>query len=268
MPEFTQVPTEYAYGVYAGADYGSKIRILMRSETMVMFVGYGLNLSPRNERNHHNGTKIANSSKASNLTTPSVRQKIIAAFGEGADEAAICAIKTRGRGTILVDGGGEKLPLPRVEASKLHYERYAAATPTTTGLIPVERKCRQCGKDLVPSTDHHRFSNVPTDGQPKTVEECARYTNVPIFSVTGYSANSPEEWWPFVDWFATWDGESYLDPDFCNDRCASIYGRRAARDLPPLETGVPAIPHPYRMREDVDHYEKEPDRFTESGLRY
>lgn len=269
MPNFKQVPTEYAYGTYAGADYGSRIRVLMRSDKAVMFVGYGVNLHPRDAHSYTSTRKIANAAKRTELSTPEVRAKIIAAFGEGADEAAILAATTRGQGTVLVDGGGDRLPLPHAVQSKLTAERYAAATPTFNGEVPPKKKCRQCEDDLRPVTIRHWLSNgpKPSDDQPTTVEQCQRLSNFPVVAVHGCGSNYPEEWWPYVEWFETWDGESYHDPNFCSDRCAAVYGRRALAELPPLEPGgsAPTIERP--RFDDVRHCEPRETIISESGLR-
>jgi hypothetical protein len=265
---FEQVSTEYAYGKYAGTDYGSKIRVLMRSPKAVLFTGYGVNLVHRGQSGYDNTRKIAEAAKRADLSVAEVRAKIVAAFGEGADDAAILAATTRGRGTILVDGGGDKLPLPRVEASKIYYERYNAVTPTADKLIPVPKKCRQCGSDLKPWTINNHLARIPVGDHPRTIEDCQRLTNYPVFSVHGMDANSDEDRWPFIQWFTTWDGETYHDDTFCNNHCASIYGRRAAAELPALEVGGTPPIIPRKSHESVQHYESPPTHFTKSGLKY
>jgi len=267
VPFFSFVATEYAFGKYMGADYGSRIRVLMRSPTHVIYVAYGVNLVHRASSSQGGVKALAQKATIANLDRVEVRQKIVAAFGEGADDAAIQAVRKRGLGTVLVDGGGVPLPLPMVQQREQFEHDYAALTATRKGLIPIAGKCRQCGSDLTPELNYHHLKPVPDDpGHPKTVEDCQRLTNHPIMSVHGYSGSSDREWWPFIDWFSTWDGESYRDPFFCTDACAAKYGRRAVVELPLLSQGGEPPARKRFEREYISHYEQ-PVIITESGLR-
>jgi hypothetical protein len=241
-----------------GTDFGSRIRILMRSPDHVLFVGYGLKIVPRKGSGYHDLNTIAQRASTKSLSTPDVRKILIEAFGEGAPEAAIKAVCKRGMGTILVDGGGQQLPLPHAVAAVIYRTRYESVSPTLDDLIPIAGKCRQCGGDLKPYLTNHSLSNSPCgDDHPKTVEDCQRLSNYPVMSIRGYESTKPEEWWPYVSWFHTWDGESYIDDTFCQSRCAEIYGRRAADELPPLAVGGAAPTRKRHSHESFKHYEEE-----------
>lgn len=257
-PTFEQVATEYAYGSLNGVDYGSRVRVLMRSPTTIMYVAYGVHISRRGSHEYHSQITIAESTKRADLSLPKARDLIVKHFGEGADEAAIMAATTRGKGTILVNGGGEQLPLPRAEQVKLYRARYDAVTPTRTLIVP-QKRCIQCEQPLRPRTITHHFGPSPEkENHPRTAEDCQRLTNHAVFSVSGYDSNKPEEWWPFISWFRTWDGETYDQIDFCSDRCAAIYGRRAAAELTRLPPGGRPPERERLPHESVQHYEEKP----------
>lgn len=256
---FEQVPTEYASTDFTGADYGSRVRILMRSPEFVIFVALGVHLIPRGKIHYQSGRQLCPAAKRVQLSEPRVRELIIGRFGEGADDAAILAATTRGRGTMLVDGGGDKLPLPHGEQARLHSEAFEALTVSSDNLIPVSKLCLQCEKPLRPALDEHNFPSMPKEGQPKTVEDCQRLSNYPVFSVRSYGSNCPKEWWDIVSWFTTWDGESYEQDIFCSDSCAATYGRRAAQKLDHLPAGgVPDKPERHQT-ERTAHYDVEVD---------
>jgi hypothetical protein len=257
MNKFEQVATEYANGHYKGADYGSSIRVLMRSPDSVLFVGYGVHYTPRASKGQNQLRKVMDRATVAGLSAPYARTLIDAKFGEGATDAAIMAVKKRGMGTILVDGGGEPLPLPRALAKVIFQAEYDVVTPSCEKLVVGDRKCRQCNGNLKLATAMHHFGSSPVEDQPRTVEECQRLSNYPVISVSGYGAEKPREWWPFISWFETWDGESYVDPDFCTKLCAEKYGRRAAQELPPLEPGIDPVPLPRKPHESIRHYEEE-----------
>ncbi len=267
MANYEVIKTEYSDGSFKGVNYGSKIRVVMRSPIAILFVGYGLRMIKRDYFGAHNTVILSSESKRVHLERPDIRAKIVEMFGEGADEAALAAYKTRGMGTVLFDGGGDPLSLVPSVARKQTQALYEDISPTRDQDIEMKR-CVQCGEKLTPKTVHHHMSNQPSgDDHPRTVEDCQRLSNQPVTSVHGYPINRPEEWWPYISWFETWDGESYRDDTFCSDRCAAIYGRRAAAELPALEVGGEAPekkPMPY---ERVSHYEEEV-RFTASGIRY
>lgn len=268
-PTFEQVETEYASGHLNGADYGSRVRVLMRSPDAICYVSLGVHISKRGNHSYHGVRTVAEAAKRDLLSDPKTREKFILHFGEGADEAAIRAATTRGKGTMLVNGGGDPLPLPAHVARQVRSERYEGVTATRTDLIIPQQRCIQCEKPLRPHLTTHHLAKIPKDADhPRTVEDCQRLSNFPVYEVHGFDSGKPEAWWPYVSWFYTWDGESYIDRDFCSDRCAATYGRRAAAELPHLAPGGEAPARPRHQHESVQHYESEPPRFTESGLRY
>lgn len=237
MPTFEQITTEYADGSSVnGVDYGSKIRVVMRSPEYIAFVGYGINLISRSNR--YNTDKIAPDSKKDTVSLERVRKKFIEAFGEGADEWAIKAISTKGRGTILVNGGGEAMLLPRAIRAQINQAHYDSVDPSSEVEIPEQKTCVQCGGKLPLKVENHSLGYSPKPDHPKTLEECQRLTNKRVVRVMGYSGNYPREWWPYVSFYFTWDGESYIKEDFCSDRCAATYGRRALKAYPALEPEV------------------------------
>lgn len=265
MPDFEQISTEYINGSVGYADYGSRVRVLMRSETHIMFVGYGLNIYQRGGRSSHSTQKIAPDSKKDSISLPAVREKIISVFGEGADEMAIKAISTRGKGTILVGGGGET-PLP---PAHIHRQQVTAVYETispTTGYTVERRGCLQCGNPLKPHTTHHHL-DFPKEGSPKTVEDCQKLSNLPVIAVRGFEMGKPKEWWPYISWFETWDGESYENDPFCSNSCAAEYGFRAAAELAHLPTGGKAvrIKHSY---ETVNHRPKSDKTVIIDGVEF
>lgn len=249
---FRRVATERMDDVVAGLRYGMKPRILMRSPTHILYVALGVHLVPRGARAMQHVQTVARQAKREALSSPAAREIIIAAFGAGSDDAAITALTTRGGGTVLVDGGGDAIILiaDRVAAQRAEYE---AASPDARALLEVTGTCRQCGGELEPVLDRHHFDTIPVVGQPRTIEDCGRMSNRPVMSVHGYGVGSPREWWGYVSWFSTWDGESYRDPLFCTDACAARYGRRAATELPALAVGGTYVPEPQATGQHVSH---------------
>lgn len=267
MSDYEVIKTEYTDGSFKGVYYGSKVRIMMRSPVAILFVGYGLNMIKRDGMGAHSHISLSQDSKRVVVEHPEIRAKIVEMFGEGSDEAALAAFKTRGMGTVLFDGGGDPLPLVRAVAAKQIHAEYADITATRH--VDIETKCCiQCGDKLPLKTVHHHMGSSPSgDNHPKTVEDCQRLSNQPVVAVHGYEINSPDEWWTYISWFETWDGESYRDDTFCSDRCAAVYGRRAVAELPSLEVGGEAPVKKATPYERVSHYE-EVVRVTASGIKY
>lgn len=264
MPTFETVPTERTHRVIGGCDHGRDVRVLMRSKDRVAFVSRGVNVAVRGSQAR--ADCLARQATRAALSTPEARQAAVRFFGEGADEAMIAALTGATRGTVLVDGGGDPAPLPHGVLNAMSRERYEAVSPTARNLLAVDAACRQCGAPLKPATRHHSLARIPSDGHPRSLEDCQRLTNEPVYGVIGYDRSASESWWPYVAWFETWDGESLIDPLFCGDSCAARYGRRAAEDLPPLEPG--GSPRRRDGRPDgVKHYD-EPVRIGPGGLRY
>lgn len=264
MAQFEQVKTEYAHGALNGVDYGSKIRVVMRSPTAIVFVGYGLKLITRKDT--YRTVTVASDSKRDTVALPDVRALIVKYFGDGADEWLIRAITTRGMGTILVDDGGEALRLPRAEASRLNEAEYESKTPTRDIPVANVKTCVQCGSDLPFAVSTHNLGYSPRDNHPETLEDCQKLTNNQIVSIHGFGREKPKDWWKFISFFHTWDGESYERETFCGDKCAAVYGRRAAAELPLLPTGGEPPKRERPQREYIDHFERE-TIITEDGFR-
>lgn len=268
MPKFEQVKTEYATGHFMGTMWGSRIRVVMRSEESVIWVALGVHIARRKlGSGWHNVKTLCEKASRDQLSSEHVRKIVAEHFGEGAEDAILLATKP-GLGTILVDGGGEPLPLPDHIARQNAEEEYNALTATRTDLIVPDRTCIQCGVPLRPVLDSHRLDRNPLKDphHPRTVEDCQKLTNHPIFAVYDYGRNAPKEWRGFIEYFTTWDGESYVDEHFCSDRCALQYGRRAAALLPILEPDQNPPPRDKPRGDTVYHFEEEV-RFTENGFR-
>lgn len=266
MNRFETVATEHADRIIGGADHGRDVRVLMRSPKAIAFVSRGVNVARRGEAGQ--ARCIARKATRAALEAPETRLAVTSIFGAGADEAMIEAIAGKGRGTVLVDGGGTPAKTPLHVVAAQVRARHAAVTPTVRGLLAVAQTCRQCGAPLRPDTRQHFLADVPEEGHPRSLEDCQRLTNEPIHGVVGHGAEKPEGWWPYVAWFETWDGQSLVDPLFCGGTCAAAYGRRAALQLPPLEVGGGGG---MRVRDpgpdSIHHYEREV-RITPDGLRY
>lgn len=252
------VPAEDATSALGGSIYpGDHVRIVMRSPTHFVFTSLGARIWDRSvmktgswhgeTRLFHDRPTIAAWSK------PEVLAKIDAVFGSGAGELALKAWRTRK--TALVDGGGDELPRPRRVVVRLLQSAYDAAKPDRRLDLPELARCKQCGEPLRPSTDHHRLGFDIKPDHPRSLDDCQLLTNHRVIACHGYGLQHPTRL-GLVSWFETWDGESYIDADFCSSRCAAIYGRRAARELPPLPPGGEEPLTPYRRREDVDHYDR------------
>jgi hypothetical protein len=256
MTDAEVVPTEYTHGVIGGADYGSRARVLLRSPDAVIFVAQGVHMTKRQNANYTSTKHLCEKANAETLSDPNVRARIVEFFGEGADEAALLTTQKRGFGTVLFNGGGKRLGLPHKDFREQKLAEYAAITPTQE-LSPAEAKtCLQCSKPLRLHTIHHHFASPNSaEKPPTTLAELQRLTNYPIVGVHGFDSNKPREWWPYIDWFETWDGESYLDDTFCSDRCAAIYGRRAAAELAKLNPGGEPPRQVSHGHESIHHYD-------------
>jgi hypothetical protein len=268
-PQFVQ--TEFGHGKIAGSDYGSRVRVLMRSPTAVLFTGVGLTIwSPRGSHHSHHLHWLTSDRVTKEVLT---RDRVIAGidkhFGEGAHKLAQAAWVKKGQGTVLVDGGGEPLALPfyrQREISDAYYAEHGCVWKADlTGRI---KTCRQCGKPLTPDTDHHRLGFDIKPDHPRTVEDCQRLTNREVIAIHGFGTKHKDRI-GYVSWFEVWDGETYHDEFFCHgSKCAEAYGRRAVREREALEVGVEAPKNPYRVREDVEHgAPKEPVYIEHEGQR-
>lgn len=251
---FEIVEKEMSSGSVAGSDYGAAVRVIMRSPTHVMFSALGIQLWDRNIHGgwHHLKTLIRK--RPSRAVYAEIAEKIDEVFGAGAAKMLIEG--SRKSQTVLVDGGGAAMPLPRVQfIAKLDAAHRTVSPDWRADLTGRIKTCKQCGKNLQPCTDHHRLGFQIKDGHPKSTADCQLLTNQEVIAVHGFDTRFPDKW-EYVEWFETWNGENYLDEDFCNNTCAAEYGRRAARALDPLPIGgeVPRTPH--RIRDNTDHFEK------------
>jgi hypothetical protein len=261
MPTFELVEKEDARGVIAGSDYGSRVRIMARSPTHVIFNGLGSNYWDRNEHSGWHGLKHLFHGRPTIAQFEAVADKINEVLGEGAAPWVVRA--WREKKTLWVDGGGEALPLPNIVQHRLRYERYVDATADfkvdLTGRV---KTCLQCGENLRPKTNHHRMGYDIQENHPRSIEDCQRMSNQAVIAVHSYGMNR-EDRWGLVEWFETWDGESLQDPYFCDSKCAAKFGRRAAEAAVVLEPGVEPVEIPYVPRDDVQHYDPGPPRFIE-----
>ena len=242
------IKTEFTDGSISGYDYGSQVRVVLRSPTAILFTGRGFNIwNPRGSTHHTSVYHLSHERpNKADLAKPEVVAKIDEVFGEGAGALAMQAWVSKGSGTCLIDGGGAPMPLTRVAARAKRDAEYAQVNVNwnadLTGRI---KTCKQCGKALTPATDKHQYGWPIREDHPRTVEDCQRLTNHPVIAVHDFGVGYPDRD-GFVSWFETWNFESYLDEDFCyGSDCAADYGRRAARQLPLLEPGgeVPRTPH-------------------------
>lgn len=260
-PEITYVPSEKAHPQIAGSIFpGSDVRIMMRSPTAVVFNGLGCNYWNRDEHAGWHGLKKLFSDRPTIARFEAAQEKVDALYGEGVGAALIHA--WRKNLTVLLDGGGKPLPPTRMKARAMHKEAYAKVTINWEADLTGEVKtCRQCSKPLRLSTDHHRFEHTIEANHPRSVEDCQRLTNRRVVAIHDYG-DTDRDRVGYVRYFETWDGESYLEEDFCGDTCAAVYGRRAVRERPLLDPGGAAYKHPYRPRNDVQLGTKVERTFT------
>lgn len=261
--KYEQVKTEYTHGKIGHADYGSKVRVLMRSKDYVMFVGYGVHIWKRGTHNSTNTMRVAAHASKDGLSGAYARETIERVFGTGSYEKALCALVTRNKGTILVDGGGEPLLPPSHIHRKMVEEEYAAISPTVRQTIN-GKTCLQCGNSLKPHTVTHHLHDKLDKNSPKTLEDCQKFSNQPVIAVHGFGINKSREYWSYISWFETWDGESYVKEPFCSDRCAMTYGLRAAAELPHLPVGGEAKINT-NEHESVRHYQPSEHTMTVDG---
>lgn len=265
MPSYELVDPERANGIVGGHDYGSSIRMLVRSPTWVVFSGCGgihaAMLTLERHGTHWSNHHMLAEGRVSTATIEAAKPRLDE-LGEGWYAAAHAAWKSRK--TALLDGGGKALSKPAVEVQRdLEARRRVEAPPWKADLSHRIDRCLQCDKLLDPDTDYHRFGNGIMDNHPRSVEDCQRMTNHEVIAIHRYR---DEKRWEFVEWFQTWDGESTLQEAFCSDACAAAYGRRAAAQLDHLSPGEAPIKKAQRPREDVD-YNPRPEYVTNSGLR-
>jgi hypothetical protein len=260
MPLFELVEKEDAHGSIAGSDYGSRARIIARSPTHVVFNALGCQVWDRNESGGWHSLKNIFRGRPTIAEYEAHAARFDEIFGEGS--AAWVLRAWREKKTLLVDGGGKEMPLPREIFRRRLYARYNDATADfkvdLTGRV---KTCLQCGENLRPKTNHHRMGYEIQDNHPRSIEDCQRMTNQTVIAIHSYGINR-EERWGLVEWFETWDGESLHDPYFCDSKCAAKFGRRAAEANVLLEPGIEPVEVPYVPRDDVQHYEL-PERYLD-----
>lgn len=255
-PTIELVAKEEAHGGIAGSDYGSRVRIMARSPKLVLFNALGCNQWDRNPHSGWHGLKSIFKGRPTIAQFEAVSAKVDELFGPGVGEQVVLAWRTHK--TVLVDGGGEALPLPRYTRALISKTEYAKISPDWQADLTGEiETCKQCGKPLRPHTDHHRLGHDTLPDHPQTPEQCQKLTNARVIAVHGYGTHASKEKQRLVAWFETWDGEAYLDLDFCSDKCAAIYGRRAVHEREPLEPGGAAPKQEYVPRQDKHHYDTE-----------
>ena len=266
VPQITFVPSEKTHPSIAGSAYpGSAVRIMLRSPGHVVFNSLGCNIWNRDERGGWHNTKKLFSERPTIAEFEQVRGRADDLLGPGVGEALLHA--WRKNLTVLLDGGGEPMPPTRMKQRAMHKDAYAKVTVNWKADLSGEAKtCRQCGQALRIDTDHYRLGHEIKPDHPRSLEDCQRLTNRRVVAIHDYG-DVDRRRVGLVSWFETWDGESYLDVDFCSDRCAATYGRRAAREMPPLEIGGAVDKRPHRVRDDVDLNPQPERHFTLAGGR-
>lgn len=95
--------------------------------------------------------------------------------------------------------------------------------------------CRYCGGPIAKKTVshfietdpryvHHPHQHLVNKGEePRTKADCQRMVNQKVVSVRRSHEGT------YIRYFSTWDGESYIDPFFCNGEHARLFGYSAAR---------------------------------------
>lgn len=254
--------TEYTAGLLGGTNYGSRARVLMRSPQAALYIARGLILhTPRSNDNAYAfKTLVYGRVKPAQVTAPEVSDLINAAFGPDAASAAAQALEARGMGTALYDGGGPALVKPNAERRADVQAEYAARTCNWKADLAGEAQtCRQCGAVLELATDIYWMGSAIQPDHPRSAEDCQRLTNRRVVAIYDYGVARPDRY-GLVERFEVWDGESYAQADFCSDKCAAVYGRRAARELAMLDPGGDGPKPPHRRREDV-HLHPDPPRY-------
>lgn len=116
------VKTERPGSLVSGIDYGKPVRVLIRSPEVALYIGLGLNAWTNTRSPSMSAVKTIKWGriKLADMQSDEIRKAITDLFGEGADELAIKAFRTRGPdslGTVLLDGGGTALDFsPRFES--------------------------------------------------------------------------------------------------------------------------------------------------------
>lgn len=262
-PHIQLVDKELAAGLISGSDYGSQVRLLVRSPTRLLFLGVGCTVFRRDQSagGWHALIKVF-SERCTKDKLAAGREIIDREIEPGITDHVLEAWRL-GK-TVLIDGGGEKMRIPRKLASELAHADYASWTINAqvplTGRIPT---CLQCGKDLQPRFVVHQMGKTILPDHPRGLEDCQKLTNRQVVAIHDYGINRPDLK-GYVEWFDTWDGESVFDPHFCGNTCAAKFGRRAAAEGLKLEPNV----EPEQVvwtHEGVSHAAPEEPRFIEGA---
>jgi hypothetical protein len=64
---------------------------------------------------------------------------------------------------------------------------------------------------------------------PLNWAECEKLTNQQVIAVRYADSGGATARPHVIDWFTEWDGQSYVDPYFCNGDHAQLFGRALAR---------------------------------------
>lgn len=115
--------------------------------------------------------------------------------------------------------------------------------------MSIRPHCRYCGKPIAKRTTNVRFvdelkSHMKGDqftsyvvGMPQTKAEAQRLVNQQIVSVKRSGnpwGRDPQA--EYITEAGVWDGESYVDPYFCNGAHAKDFAYMVARDRPTIAT--------------------------------
>ena len=95
--------------------------------------------------------------------------------------------------------------------------------------------CRTCGKALKRKLEYIVFQErvgafigrTTRPENPTTRKEVERLVNIPVVYLRRCKQAGKEH---LIAYAALWDGESYVDPYFCSNRCAETLGRCCARE--------------------------------------
>lgn len=249
---FVLVPKELVSGKIGGVDYGSQVRLLVRSPLRLLINGVGLNVITNRASFHHQDEKNLARGRCTKAVLEDLRPRIDGYFGEGITDAVLEAWKTGS--TVIIDGGGDTLPLSLKHSREKHAREHAAVTinqdVSLTGRIP---KCLQCAKDLQPKKTIHNMGHAIQADHPRSLADCQKMTNYEVVTVRDYRETTGRRV-GFVEWFETWDGYSVFDPHFCGDICAAKFGRRAAATGVVLPVGI----EPERIvwtHNGINHYD-------------
>lgn len=238
-----------------GSIYSGEGTVVARSEThwLVWFKGGTVYLNRMSgsaysagqlvlrgrDRGWHDNKKLVDGGSLKKVKWDTIREDIDAKFGEGAT-TKIAEAAAAGK-SVLFGGGGKPLPLSHARVLANRSQRYEEHKPDqVVDLGPSECRCRQCGAEIARKFESHYLGyGTPEPGHPRTLEDCQRLTNYPVVRVRGYGENYTDRD-GYIQSYDTWDGESYMDPDFCNNTCAGRYARRAVAVLP--RDALPVIP--------------------------